>query len=145
MNISWNVYGALIHDLVTMIETAELPAYYQLLAIGRGGYTPGVAISHLLKRQLYTFDVKTYTPANSLGEVHVTSELPIERKNNHVLLIDDLIDSGSTINFVKSLFDSSTELKIAVLINKFKHVPHEVDFTALSVSTSDWLIFPYEY
>jgi hypoxanthine phosphoribosyltransferase len=81
--------------------------------------------------------VSSYTGMSSSGEVKVTLDLarPIEGKN--VLIVEDIVDTGLTMNFLKSLFlaRKPKSLSTAVLLQKPEalKVPCELDFVGFKI------------
>jgi hypoxanthine phosphoribosyltransferase len=81
--------------------------------------------------------VSSYTGMSSSGEVKVTLDLarPIEGKN--VLIVEDIVDTGLTMNFLKSLFlaRKPKSLSTAVLLQKPEalKVPCELDYVGFKI------------
>lgn len=81
--------------------------------------------------------VSSYTGMSSSGEVKVTLDLarPIEGKN--VLIVEDIVDTGLTMNFLKSLLlaRKPKSLSTAVLLNKPDElkVPCELDYIGFKI------------
>ena len=71
--------------------------------------------------QLEFMTASSYGSATvSSGKVHVVSELDDKIKDRHVILVEDIIDSGRTIAFVKSdmLQKGVKSLKVCSLLDK---------------------------
>jgi hypoxanthine phosphoribosyltransferase len=83
------------------------------------------------------FGVSSYTGATSSGEVKVTLDLskPIEGK--HVLLVEDIVDTGLTMNYLKAnmLSRKPASLTTVTLLEKpdAKKVPFEVDIVGFQI------------
>lgn len=81
--------------------------------------------------------VSSYTGMSSSGEVKVTLDLarPIEGKN--VLIVEDIVDTGLTMNFLKSLLlaRQPKSLQTAVLLQKpdALKVPCELDYVGFKI------------
>lgn len=81
--------------------------------------------------------VSSYSGMSSSGEVKVTLDLsrPIEGKN--VLIVEDIVDTGLTMNFLKSLLlaRKPLSLKTAVLLHKPEalKVPCELDYIGFKI------------
>ncbi len=71
------------------------------------------------------------------GELRVQAELVPDVRNRHVLLIDDILDTGQTlghlINHLKTLEPAS--IRVAVLLRKLEllHVPIQPDFFGFDI------------
>lgn len=81
--------------------------------------------------------VSSYNGMSSSGEVKVTLDLarPIEGKN--VLIVEDIVDTGLTMNFLKSLFlaRQPKSLSTAVLLHKPEalKVPCDLDYVGFKI------------
>jgi hypoxanthine phosphoribosyltransferase len=81
--------------------------------------------------------VSSYSGMSSSGEVKVTLDLsrPIEGKN--VLIVEDIVDTGLTMNFLKSLLlaRQPKSLSTAVLLHKPEalKVPCELDYIGFKI------------
>jgi len=73
----------------------------------------------------------------SVGAPHVVSSLTIDIAKRHVLLIDDILDTGKTIKLVSGLVrDLKPEsLRTCVLLDKLgrREVPFEADFVGFKI------------
>ena len=84
-----------------------------VFGVPRGGLCLAVALSHRLQLKLIT------------------------KPKNNALIIDDIYDSGKTLNFFKSKYDAY----FFVLISKSK--PKWLN-TIHIAKTDDWIVFPWE-
>lgn len=69
----------------------------------------------------------------SSGEVKITKPLSLDIRNRHVLIVEDIVDSGITLSYLKKLFlgMGPASLKICTLIDKpeRRKVSVDIDFT----------------
>lgn len=72
-----------------------------------------------IKCTLDFMKASSYSGASSTGNVMIKGDIP-EVEGRHVILIDDILDTGRTIKSVKELFESRNALsvKVCVLLNK---------------------------
>lgn len=72
-----------------------------------------------IKCTLDFMKASSYSGASSTGNVMIKGDIP-EVDGRHVILIDDILDTGRTIKSVKELFESRNALsvKVCVLLNK---------------------------
>jgi len=99
-------------------------------------------IRHLpIQMQIHLMSVSSYpgTSTTSQGVTmnHALSGVPDDLAGLHVLLIDDILDSGATITAVRAELESRgpDSLHTAVLLRKERHdlVQPEVDFVAFDI------------
>ena len=88
-----------------------------------------------------TFDfiaVSSYGAARqSAGEVQLIKDVTTPLQNQNVILVEDILDTGLTISFLKKLFSARQPraLKIAALLDKAsrRQVPVEGDYVGFSI------------
>jgi hypoxanthine phosphoribosyltransferase len=77
------------------------------------------------------------TGTESSGEVHITKDVELPLKDRHVLIVEDIVDSGLTLAFLKEHLASHqpSSLKICCLIDKKERREVEVplDYVGFSV------------
>jgi hypoxanthine phosphoribosyltransferase len=125
-----------------------------ILAVGRGGWIPGVIMSHYLKCGIYPCRVSSYTEDNEQGQIDpARCQFPQWDliQGDNLLIVDDLSDSGKTFNFLeyhlrvemRAGLINKKRIKTAALYMKWGtlNVP---DFYVQSFERERWLIFPWE-
>lgn len=65
-------------------------------------------------------DVKSYTGTESTGQIKVVHDLSMDITNRDVVVLDEIIDSGNTIKWLKDymLFKGAKSVTTAVLVDK---------------------------
>lgn len=74
-----------------------------------------------IKLELDFMDVSSYGAATkSSGEVKILKDLDTSVENRHVLIVEDIIDSGQTLNYLVELFKyrRAESIKIVTLLDK---------------------------
>lgn len=108
--ISWNDF----HGICKALALAASPFQPEIiLATGRGGYYPGTLIAHLLRVELFPVrlsrrindEVKYLTP-----QWYVRP--PETVKEKRVLIVDEICDTGETLQMVK---DETAHLGVAAI------------------------------
>lgn len=112
-----------------------------LAGIANNGYKFAERLSHMLA-QIAPFETRlckvTMDKKRPLGTV-TTSLKPSEYENKSVVLIDDVLNSGTTLVYgVRHFLDVPLKrFKTAVLVNRnHKKYPVKADFKGISLSTS---------
>ena len=64
--------------------------------------------------------VQSYGNGTSSGELTLTKDITADIKGKHIILVEDILDSGKTLKFVKELFEKRepASIKICTLLNK---------------------------
>jgi hypoxanthine phosphoribosyltransferase len=93
---------------------------------------PGLKVTAQGVRMIAT-DGKTLLPSR---EMAADAPLPKPKEDECILIVDDLLDSGKTLAFLRErLKDENPErVKTAVLIHKFKDAPFRADFCAVDLA-----------
>ncbi len=117
-----------------------------ILAIGRGGYTPGRLLADFLhKKALASFRVRHYTAgAHREREARVVGSPDAEVAGARVLVADDVNDSGETLGAATSFLRElgAAEVRTAVLQEK-ENTSFSADYVGGRVETWRWIIYPW--
>ncbi len=81
---------------------------------------------------------------NTSGNVRLVNNITEPCKDRHVLIVEDIVDSGYTLRFLKEYFDSlmALDVKVACLLDKPKarKVPIHADFIAFTLTETPFII-----
>ena len=124
---------------------------------GRGGYVPGVMLSHYFEVPFHGFEWQTRDHEMIKESTRLETILSKYSMKN-ILLVDDINDSGSTLlgmDGVVKEWDKAENsnnlmlhesLKYATLFDKESSNFSNVEFTANRVKPDEekWIVFPYE-
>jgi hypoxanthine phosphoribosyltransferase len=73
----------------------------------------------------------------STGNVKVTKELDLDPSGHDVLIVEDIIDSGNTLNFLKGYFENknASSVKLCTMLDKpdRREIDVNVDYTGFSI------------
>lgn len=140
--ISWKIYHSTAQKLAATI-LANDGHCDEIVAISRGGLTLGHLLSDLLRIPISTITIQSYTDIQTAGVVTLTAKLQNPIKNKHILLVDDVSDSGKTLKRAISYLHRAGAARVTTVTMFSK--PHSVyrpDYFA--EQTSRWILFPYE-
>lgn len=121
--ITYQEFGNLLDQLVNKLKDLKFDYIY---GIPRGGLPIAVHLSHHLDVEL--IDYWTLKWNNQL--------------NKRILLVDDIVDTGKTINILRNelSLESNMIITVAALFKRPK-----IDNIKMYVeSTPDWIVFPFE-
>lgn len=151
INLTWNHIEKLCDSVVQQVIRSGFKPH-AILAISRGGVIPATLITHQLQiTPFYAVQLTSYTSDGKQTPVKVLSgqNFPYFDKGVKVLIIDEICDSGKTIEFLQSVYPNQIEngdYRIATLITKTHKTPKHLwpTYTANNVKEPAWIMFPWE-
>ena len=113
-----------------------------VVAITRGGMVPAMIIARELDiRVVDTISVKSYDhQSQSAARILKSPNKDLMGNGKGILIIDDLVDSGRTLEIVKDLYPKA---HYATIYAKPKGRPM-VDSFITEVSQDTWIFFPWD-
>lgn len=117
-------------------------AWKAVIAITRGGMAPAMIIARELDIRLVdTISIKSYShQTQSEAKVIKAPNADLFGDGEGVLIIDDLVDTGRTLEVVRALMPNA---HIATVYAKPKGRP-QVDSFITEVSQDTWIFFPWD-
>ena len=117
-------------------------AWKAVVAITRGGMAPAMIVARELGiRIVDTISVKSYDHQDQTeAKVLNAPDEAMMGNGTGVLIVDDLVDSGKTLELVRSLFPKA---HFATVYAKPKGRP-QVDTFITEVSQDTWIFFPWD-
>jgi hypoxanthine phosphoribosyltransferase len=116
-----------------------------IVGISRGGWIPARIISDFLENpRLANISVKFYeTIEETKKEPIITQPISLSIENKRILLVDDVADTGKSLEFVKKDLETkdASEIRIATLYYKPWSI---IDPDYYEKQTKLWIIFPWE-
>ncbi len=140
--ISWPEYGNLAEALAEKVRSSG-KAFDLVVGIARGGIPVAMVVSDHLGVTIDFINVKSYSGIAERDHPRILSTLTEGVEGKHVLLVDDLVDHGATMDIVKAYLGERgpSVLETAVLFKK-PWSKFEPDYY-LEV-TDKWVVFPFE-
>jgi hypoxanthine phosphoribosyltransferase len=143
--VTWEEVYRLCRELARQLRATGAPIDL-IVAIGRGGYIPGRLLSDMLGiSDLTSLKIEHYRGAQKQREALVRYPLNADVTGRHVLLLDDVCDSGDTFAVAvehlrrfgepASLHTAAMHLKIVA-----EFMP---DYYAGTISEWRWIIYPW--
>ena len=118
-----------------------------LLGILKGGFIFMADLArHIgLEVEIDFFSVSSYKNADHPGEIELLCDVSIELQGKDVILVEDLLDTGGTIAFIKKkvLERKPATLKICALIDKKERREGKVEADYLGFQIEDGFIVGY--
>lgn len=115
----------------------------EIVCISRGGLVISRILSDLLDLKISNITIESYQNAQQEKEPVVTQFLPDTYKNETILLVDEVSDTGKTFERALSYLKTLPIKKIYTVAPYIKpHTKFIPDFW--QVSLDSWAIYPYE-
>jgi hypoxanthine phosphoribosyltransferase len=148
--VTWDEYNRLVERLALIVHTSGF-RFNQIICVARGGLRVGDVLSRIYDMPLAILSTHSYSADGGTirGELviaeHMTMTKP--RLGDRVLLVDDMVDSGHTLEAVHEelpkRFPHLTALKTAVLWWKACSV-FEPDYYVEHLPDNPWIHQPFE-
>jgi hypoxanthine phosphoribosyltransferase len=159
--LSWNQIEKYCTELsISILKSGFKPDY--VVGITRGGLIPAVLISHILEVPMHTLHVQLRDGQTNDCESNCwMSEDAFGYTENakNILVVDDINDSGDTINWIKWDWRSTclpndpkwdtvwgNNVKFATVVTNLGS-KETVDYSALEINKTEndvWIDFPWE-
>ncbi len=150
LEVTWDRYHTLIERLALTIHESGYD-FNQIICIARGGLRVGDVLSRIFELPLAILSTHSYSASGGTvrGELviaeHMTMTAP--RLGDRVLLVDDMVDSGHTLEVVHRTlpqrFPRIQEIRTAVLWWKGCSV-FKPDFWVEHLPENPWIRQPFE-
>ncbi len=140
--ISWPEYGNLAEALAEKVR-ATGRKYDLVVGIARGGIPVAMVVSDHLNVKVDFVNVKSYSDIGKRTAPKILSTLTEAIQGKEILLVDDLVDQGDTLTFMKGyLTDQKPSLLETAVLFKKPWSKTQPDFYLEEVS--EWVVFPFE-
>lgn len=148
--VAWDEYHHAIERLALLVHESGWQ-FDQILCLARGGLRPGDVFSRIFDVPLAILSTSSYREeaGTTQGELDIARHITMSKGTlgGRILLIDDLVDSGVTLERVQrhlsKQFPAVTEIKTAVIWYKAcsSVVP---DFYLEHLPSNPWIHQPFE-
>ncbi len=148
--VSYDEYHGLIEKLAIKIHQSGWE-FDTILCLARGGLRPGDILSRIFDKPLAIMSTSSYRAEAGTVRGHLDIgrfiATPKGEIAGRVLLVDDLADSGVTLNAVvkmlKENYQPITELRTAVIWTKGVST-FQADYSVEDLPTNPWIHQPFE-
>jgi len=141
---TWNQIYSMMLNLAEKIDKSDFEPEI-ILGVSRGGWIPARVLSDLLcNPNLANAKAEFYSGiAETKGEPTLTQSVSMSVDGRKVLIVDEVVDSGKTLNLIKEHVTSqgAREVKTAAVYTK----PWSIvipDYC--EKETKHWIVFPWE-
>lgn len=139
--LSWNEFGRDSYSLARKVKASKID-FDLVIGIARGGIPVALVIDDFLNIKTEVLTVKSYVGIKKRTKPKILSRLNNSIKGKRVLIADDLIDYGDTMEAILKYLKKKkpAEMKVAVLYKKpWSRI--EPDFYLKVVDS--WIVFPW--
>jgi len=140
--ISWSEYGNLAEALAEKVR-AKGRRYDLVVGIARGGIPVAMVVSDHLSVKIDFVNVKSYNDIGKRTAPKILSTLTEGIRGKSILLVDDLVDQGDTMEFMKRHLEEQKP-KILETAVMFKKPWSRVEPDYFLETVSEWIVFPFE-
>lgn len=139
-------WAQLRKDVVKLAKKLKKSHFDYLVVIARGGMIPASLLSYYLKiKKIRVVSYSHYKADAVRGKLKLVLPLDSKIKNKKVLLVDDVVDSGLTLQkAVKMLLARNNKVTTAVLHYKSCHQPVIKPDYFISDPGNIWVVYPWE-
>lgn len=131
--IKWELFDMMIADIADRYEEEGIK---RIVGLSRGGLPIGVALSN--KMGIPFIPLEWQTRDGKVKDVNKLLMIKGCYDPKEVLFVDDICDSGLTIDQIKEYVPNS---RWATLVNK---IPKHIEFETLLIEDDRWVVFPWE-
>lgn len=142
--MTWDGFGEAARQIAKEVHQSGFDPEI-IVSVARGGLLPAGAIAYALdQKSMLVMNVEFYTGVGAtLLDPRLVDPVPDNAglEGKRVLIVDDVADSGRTLQFVKELCEGyAAEVKIAVLYEKPRSI---VKCEYIWKTTDKWIAFPW--
>ena len=148
--VSYDEYHSLIEKLALKVYQSGWQ-FDTILCLARGGMRPGDILSRIFQKPLAIISTSSYRAKGGTEKGHLDIAKYITTPQGEiagrVLLVDDLADTGHTLDEVMAMlrakYPAITELRSAVIWTKAQST-FKADYSAEFLPTNPWIHQPFE-
>jgi len=142
LSVSWEELVVYLRSIANKIQTLEEKPDI-IVGIARGGLSIAHILSDMLNLPVASFTVSSYKDVNERGELNFHFNLGGRLDGKHVLVVDDVSDTGTTFIRATEYVTSLGARKVTTASVFIK--PASVFAPDISACvTSAWIIFPFD-
>ncbi len=112
-----------------------------IVGVSRGGLIPAVYVSHKTSVLMVPID---YSAEEGRGTSKHTNIIPPLDKYQVVFIIDDIVDTGITVQHLKKWLEHKGHIVYVLSLIYKQHSCIVPDHHYLLISGDEWIVFPWE-
>lgn len=134
------------NDCRKLVKLLENKKFDCIVGISRGGVIPAAMLAYLLdNKKLYTVGYSYYTGEVRNKKLVPVSGIPKELRGKKILLVDDVVDSGKTMEKAIDDLKKRKNKVVSVALHYKSELKPKVkpDYFASDPGTA-WVVYPWE-
>ena len=140
--VRWDQFHQMGFELSQQLYELR-PDLDTIVSISRGGHVLARILSDFLKLPIFSVSIQSYTSIEQQGNVRITQELAADMSDKHILLVDEIVDSGRTLERgLEYLAGFRAASVTSVAMHVKPKATHKPDFYV--TETDEWVVYPYE-
>jgi hypoxanthine phosphoribosyltransferase len=153
--LTWHEIHHIVWRLALQIQEEGTPEV--IVAVQRGGFIPGVLLSHMLGiRSLISFNIRRTShdgiSALKVPPVAGANVSFAEIANRDVLVVDDIAGSGMTLDEVRCTLHQCTPRRLRTLVcfvnrsnwDSSNRASPNTAINYVGKESTEWVVFPWE-
>lgn len=142
MILTWNDFDYLTKRIVEQVKASDWKPD-AIVGIVRGGAVPATALSHSFNIPCVNFRIafRDFEKTDDMSDIFAW----VNAFGKNILIVDDINDSGATINHIKKNYNPKNT-RFATLIHNATS-SQKVEYFGKLIDKSDkdlWVVFPWE-
>jgi len=117
-----------------------------IVAVARGGWIPArILADYLFIKELYSVKAEHWgIVATETGKARITQPLTVNLTGKKVLVVDDVADTGETIELVVKHVKEKNAAEVKTAVLDFKHTSKfKPDYYANEMESWKWIVYPW--
>ena len=140
--LTWTQFHQDVFELAKKVKESE-HQFERIVCIDRGGAMVARFLSDFLNLKISSFVMVAYKEVGKLSHPRIVEELKTDIEGEKVLVVDEIIDSGSSFEVALEYLQKFNPGEIITLAPYVKPISRfKPDFW--QVETPKWVVFPYE-
>ncbi len=142
--LDWQAFGALSEKLANDLKSRYEKTIDVVIGIAKGGLPISVYLANSLGAQWDSIRIKSYTADGIRGKLELLYDLHTDIKDKTVMLVDDIVDEGKTMEFAIRYLNERYHPKKIITTSLILKPHSEFRPDNYTQEISEWIVFPWE-
>ena len=144
--IGWDHYITCVQELAETIAVSELKDFDSIVSVSRGGHIPSGILAYQLNiKFIYSIGITSYIGEDKQPEPLIYQSLPSVFHDKHVLILDEICDTGDTLEIVeREVIQRGCAKPVTAAVFMKKQSTFKPDYFRLLFDSDVWIEMPYD-